>query len=123
MPHKAYGLRLTKVYCPKGCLSGNILSPLTRQSHVGEMLRRKEKRRNLLVSETGYAAAHTRNEEYFLRVRLGIFNKIIHIRTYGIHPALHRRDSKAASGAPYSDAPFGTEFLISYARCTTAMKA
>ena len=79
----------------------------------------RKERSNLLITESGYAATYSCNEECEPAVLLGEADESIHVWLDGFHTTLHGRDGVCLTMQPHAFAPNGTKPVVSQA-CSTA---
>ena len=80
-----------------------------REPYVADVDGLCEQRCNLRRRKTGNAATYLRNEKFQFRVPACEVDKLIDIRPYRLHAALHGRDGIAAPVQPYTLSPYGSE--------------
>ena len=112
--------------CSKGSEPCRLLEDLRetlRKTHILQPQRLFEQGRYFFVPESCDAAADAGDIEELLRMILGKRDEIIHIRFYGLHAALHRRDGVALTSETDSAAHHGTEKSEGGISRATAMDA
>ncbi len=90
-------------------LAGEDSPETQRQADVRKGDGLREKRSDLLVAETGDAAADARHQEGVLRMRRGELDEFIHVGPDGLHAPLHRRDGITLALLAHTLAPDGAE--------------
>ena len=92
--------------------SNETNSPTRGQHNILNAVRLFEKRSNLLVRKSCDATTDARHKERQFRMLLGEGNELVHIRTDGINPTLHRRDAVALPLQSYALSHDGAKLAV-----------
>ena len=94
-----------------------------RQYHVVQRVGLGEQRGYLRVPEARYATAYARDKEKLVGIAAGILYKIINIRPYGFHAALHGWYGVTLPLDSYAITPFRPKFIECHSCSAASMKA
>ena len=97
----------------------NVFNKFFRKDDILHINGIRKEWRNLLISESSYAATYSCNEERELAVLFGKTDEIIHVGLDGFHPTLHGRDGVCLTMQTHTFAPYSAKPIVSQA-CSTA---